>query len=292
MQPEENHKNKVAELEAEGLKMKQRIGELQKNVDSLKLEKISNITTMDAIFQATQECTDEAMQELENEATAMEKALRSSNQEMEILIKERTGIHERVQGFKAAYDREMKTREAEKERMVSEHQRDIKYHKTTLKYWLKNLPLIRSQSQKRLARGNRLATELADAKKECERRKHELVAVQAESSVLKKKDLQSAADLKQQIALREEETASKKESIKVINEMTTEKERLVQKNTALVINKNKLRIKCDKLNKMLLCREDQLEKAQKYARELEQEQHLQRLNKRKGLKKLMCCKRN
>ena len=217
--------------------MKQRIGELQKNVDSLKLEKISNITTMDAIFQATQECTDEAMQELENEATAMEKALRSSNQEMEILIKERTGIHERVQGFKAAYDREMKTREAEKERMVSEHQRDIKYHKTTLKYWLKNLPLIRSQSQKRLARGNRLATELADAKKECERRKHELVAVQAESSVLKKKDLQSAADLKQQIALREEETASKKESIKVINEMTTEKERLVQKNTALVIKK-------------------------------------------------------
>ena len=74
--------------------------------------------------------------------------------------------------------------------MVAAQQRDIKGHKTTLKYWLKNLPIIRKQGKRSLARGNRLTTELADAKKECKRTRHELVAAQVEMSVLKKEYLQ------------------------------------------------------------------------------------------------------
>ena len=50
---EQGLKMKVAELEEEGVKMAKWLAELQKTVDSLKLENISSITTMKAIFEAT-----------------------------------------------------------------------------------------------------------------------------------------------------------------------------------------------------------------------------------------------
>ena len=60
-------KIKVAELEEEGGKMTKRLAELQKTVDSSKLENISILTTREAIFEATRECTAEAVKELEKE---------------------------------------------------------------------------------------------------------------------------------------------------------------------------------------------------------------------------------
>ena len=108
---------------------------------------------------------------------------------------------------------------------------------TKLEIQQKNLPIIDMQSKKYLARAVCLKVELAAAKKNWERNKSELFTVQVETSVLKKKNLQIAQDLKQQIELREEEVASKEESITVIDEMIIQKGSLVQENKESMMNK-------------------------------------------------------
>ena len=284
IEEEQGLQKKVAELEEEGEKMKQRLAELQKIADSLKLESISSNTTMEATFKA--------MQELEKDAAEMKEALKSSNDEREMLKKECIGITERVKELEAANERETEKKEVEKEEMLAAHQREIKDYRMTLKYWLKNIPIIDKQSKTNIARANRLTVQLAAAKKDCEKSKNEIFAVQVETSVLETENLQYAQDLKQQIKLRGEEAAAKEESIKVVDEMKIEKGSLVKENKELSMKKNRLIIKCDNLNQKLVYRENQLEKAQEYARELEEEKHLKRLNKRKGLKRLMRWKRN
>ena len=105
------------------------------------------------------------MKELEKEAAEMEEPFKSSNDERKMLKKERTSITERVRELEAAYERKMQTKKSEKEKMMAAHQRKIKDHKMTSKYWLKSLPIIDMQSKKYLARANRLIVELAAAKK-------------------------------------------------------------------------------------------------------------------------------